>query len=321
MQFILLISSICLILIGGILLYKAFRLKTDKSQQIQKQKSILLDLQEKRNNVNYQLNYLTQEKEKIEKEKDLAFSRLTDLQKDINANFEDRKAKIQEEIKQYKQNVDAAAAMYVDNMQSAYIAAETEYKNKILELKNEKDQVNASLDQVKSSLAAAAAAKLREQEKKQKLNFYKLTISPQDEEDIKLLQDIKIRFHNPLVISKLIWTTYYQKQTTDLCNRILGTEKVCGIYKITDLITDQVYIGQSVDIDRRLKEHIKAGLGIDTTATNVLYKAMLRDGVQNFTFELMQACPKEQLNAKEAYWIDMFSSDKFGLNAQGGNKK
>jgi hypothetical protein len=35
----------------------------------------------------------------------------------------------------------------------------------------------------------------------------------------------------------------------------------------------------------------------------------------------MEACPKEQLNAKEAYWIDMFSSDKFGLNAQGGNKK
>lgn len=48
---------------------------------------------------------------------------------------------------------------------------------------------------------------------------------------------------------------------------------------------------------------------------------MLKDGVQNFTFQLMEACPKEQLNSKEAYWIDMFSSDKYGLNAQGGNKK
>lgn len=321
MQFILLISGICLIFIGGILLYKTFRLKTDKSQQIQKQKSILLDLQEKRNNVNYQLNYLTQEKEKVEKEKDLAFSRLTDLQKDINANFENRKAKIQEEINQYKLNVEAAAASYADNMQSAYAEAETKYQNSISKLKAEQAQILSSLDQVKNSLAAAAAAKLREKEKIQKLNFYKLTISSQDEEDIKLLEDIKSRFHNPLVISKLIWASYYQKQTTQLCNRVLGTEKVCGIYKITDLITDQVYIGQSVDIDRRFKEHIKAGLGIDTTATNILYKAMLKDGVQNFTFQLMEACPKEQLNSKEAYWIDMFSSDKFGLNAQGGNKK
>ena len=313
-QSILIIFGLCLIIAGLILLIKSVHIKTDKTKQIQEQQKILLEIQKKKDTAETQFNRLSQERDKI-------VTHLTKAYKEIETNCQQKKQKIEEEIKQYKQNVDAAAAMYVDNMQSAYVAAETEYKNKILKLKNEKDQVNASLDQVKSSLAAAAAAKLREQEKKQKLNFYKLSLSPQDEEDIKLLQDIKIRFHNPLVISKLILTTYYQKQTTDLCNRILGTEKVCGIYKITDLITDQVYIGQSVDIDRRLKEHIKAGLGIDTTATNVLYKAMLKDGVQNFTFQLMEACPKEQLNSKEAYWIDMFSSDKYGLNAQGGNKK
>lgn len=313
-QGILIIFGLCFFIAGLILLIKSVHIKTDKTKQIQEQQKILLEIQKKKDTAETQFNRLSQERDKI-------VTHLTEAYKEIETNCQQKKQKIEEEIKQYKQNVDTAAAMYVDNMQSAYTAAETEYKNKILKLKNEKDQVNASLDQVKSLLAAAAAAKLREQEKKQKLNFYKLSLSPQDEEDIKLLQDIKIRFHNPLVISKLIWTTYYQKQTTELCNRILGTEKVCGIYKITDLITDQVYIGQSLDIDRRLKEHIKAGLGIDTTATNILYKAMLRDKVQNFTFQLMETCPKEQLNSKEAYWIDMFSSDKFGLNAQGGNKK
>lgn len=289
-------------------------MQSDKTQQIQKQSSILKDIYQQKDAAKEQLKDLIQQQSKI-------IQILEKANQEIEDNGQREKQKVRKEVEQYKLNVDRAAALYVDNIQSLYCEAEEKYKNNILKLKTEQNKVLEGLDQVKSSLAAAAAAKLREQEKKQKLNFYKLSLSPQDEEDIKLLQDIKIRFHNPLVISKLIWTTYYQKQTTELCNRILGTEKVCGIYKITDLITDQVYIGQSLDIDRRLKEHIKAGLGIDTTATNLLYKAMLKDKVQNFTFQLMEACPKEQLNSKEAYWIDMFSSDKYGLNAQGGNKK
>jgi group I intron endonuclease len=59
---------------------------------------------------------------------------------------------------------------------------------------------------------------------------------------------------------------------------------VCGIYKITDLITKQVYIGQSVDISRRWKDHIRYGLGINAPSTNALYKAMKKDGITEFTF-------------------------------------
>lgn len=230
-------------------------MQSDKTQQIQKQSSILKDIYQQKDAAKEQLKDLIQQQSKI-------IQILEKANQEIEDNGQREKQKVRKEVEQYKLNVDRAAALYVDNIQSLYCEAEEKYKNNILRLKSEQSKVLEGLDQVKSSLAAAAAAKLREKEKKQKLNFYKITISPQDEEDIKLLQDIKIRFHNPLVISKLIWTTYYQKQTTDLCNRILGTEKVCGIYKITDLITDQVYIGQSVNLYRPMKNFSQLLLGV-----------------------------------------------------------
>ena len=35
----------------------------------------------------------------------------------------------------------------------------------------------------------------------------------------------------------------------------MAREKICGIYKITNLINGKVYIGQSTNIERRWKDH------------------------------------------------------------------
>lgn len=47
---------------------------------------------------------------------------------------------------------------------------------------------------------------------------------------------------------------------------------------------------------------------------------MQKDGVWNFTFELLEECPKELLNEKERFWIEMYQSNKFGLNTMKGNR-
>jgi len=80
---------------------------------------------------------------------------------------------------------------------------------------------------------------------------------------------------------------------TTLCNNILGINKVSGIYKITNIKDNKCYIGQSVDIATRFKNHAKCGLGIDTPANNKLYQAMEKEGLENFTWELLEKCPKE----------------------------
>ncbi len=94
---------------------------------------------------------------------------------------------------------------------------------------------------------------------------------------------------------------------------------VCGIYKITNMKDDKVYVGQAVDIYKRWCEHCKAGLGIDTPQGNKLYAAMLEDGLENFTFELLEECPREELNRKEAYYISLYNSVQYGYNSIKGN--
>ena len=174
------------------------------------------------------------------------------------------------------------------------------------------------LDDIRNKIAAGVRANLKEQEIKEKENFYRLPLSVEDEEDIKKLNAIKVMLHNPMILSKLIWSTYFQKQTNELCNRVFGSSTVCGIYKITNLNTKQAYVGQSVNIQDRMKAHIKAGLGIEASSTNKLYNAMQREGVWNFTFELLEECPKDKLNEREVFWIETYQSDKVGYNLTRG---
>lgn len=65
---------------------------------------------------------------------------------------------------------------------------------------------------------------------------------------------------------------------------------------------------------------MKAGLGIDASG-NKFYDVMQEQGIDNFTFELLEECSKEQLNEKEAFYIDLYQSLDYGFNSTKGNKK
>jgi hypothetical protein len=47
---------------------------------------------------------------------------------------------------------------------------------------------------------------------------------------------------------------------------------------------------------------------------------MLEDGLWNFTFELLEECPREQLNEKEKFYINLYDSYSYGFNSTIGNK-
>ena len=124
---------------------------------------------------------------------------------------------------------------------------------------------------------------------------------------------------NPRPVYKIIWEGYYRTPTNELVNRILGTNQKTGIYRLTNTKTNMSYIGQAVNIGDRWKQHIKCGLGIDTP-NNQLYHIMKKDGVENFKFELLEECKREDLNHKEKYWINFYKADDFGYNMTKGNK-
>ena len=49
---------------------------------------------------------------------------------------------------------------------------------------------------------------------------------------------------------------------------------------------------------------------------------MFAEGVENFSFEVIEECGRESLNDREIYWIDFYHSREYGYNmTRGGARK
>ena len=86
-----------------------------------------------------------------------------------------------------------------------------------------------------------------------------------------------------------------------------------GIYKITNLIDGKVYIGQGLDIFHRWSKHSQI------PSNSLLHQAIKQDGIENFSFQIIELCEKDQLDEKEKYWIAHFNSYIKSENSNGYN--
>lgn len=94
-----------------------------------------------------------------------------------------------------------------------------------------------------------------------------------------------------------------------------------GIYKITNQINGKCYIGQSTNIQKRLNQHKRYAFDKSGASYNkILYKAIRKYGIENFTFEVLEECSQELLNEQEIYWIDYYNSYNEGYNATYGGE-
>ena len=95
-------------------------------------------------------------------------------------------------------------------------------------------------------------------------------------------------------------------------------QALSGIYRITNLINNKVYIGQSKNIERRYKEHfLKKYRKSDKS---YIHFAILHYGVENFKFEVIKET--YDLNYWEMFLIQIHHSyePEFGYNLTiGGN--
>lgn len=93
-----------------------------------------------------------------------------------------------------------------------------------------------------------------------------------------------------------------------------------GIYKITNNINGKVYIGQSININKRWKEHKRRSQIPNKQYEKYLYRAFRKYGLDNFTFEVLEECPRNQLNDRENYYILLYKSndDYYGYNETSG---
>lgn len=220
---------------------------------------------------------------------------------------------------------------YCDLLDEQYQQIENEYQDNIELLEEKYDElqdervkdiedIKIELQKICDTRAAAIEALKKEKEIEENSHLYSIELNLKEKHDIQTLESIKSELSNPRILSVLIWQTYYRDKVTQLCNNVLGTKQICGIYKITNQKSKECYIGQSVNVQDRWKTHCKCGLGIDTPIGNQLYKSMQEDGLYNFTFELLMECSKVELNEKEKYFISLYDSYNYGYNKTSGNK-
>ena len=77
-----------------------------------------------------------------------------------------------------------------------------------------------------------------------------------------------------------------------------------GIYKIVNRINGKIYVGQSIDIIERWKQHgYKAFNNKEKGYTSAIHAAFRKYGIENFELEVLEECQVSELDERERYWI------------------
>ena len=90
-----------------------------------------------------------------------------------------------------------------------------------------------------------------------------------------------------------------------------------GIYKIQNQINGKIYIGKSVSIESRWKKHQSVYNKPGKSYDFIIYRAMRKYGLENFTFEVIETfekVDKEFISDREIYWISYYDSYHNGYN-------
>ena len=90
--------------------------------------------------------------------------------------------------------------------------------------------------------------------------------------------------------------------------------KIAGVYKITNKITGDFYVGSSKDIEKRWHEH-KSISTQKRQPNSKLYKAMASYGLGNFIFEVFEET--DNLKEREQYWIEQLKPTYNDRHAKG----
>ena len=282
--------------------------QTDCEQQIIANNKLIEETRREVNALQIQRNEISYSLEQSKKEAEIAAKTFLDQQMALAVEQLDHS--LEQIALKYQQDESECQQYYLAAMQE-YVA---QFQKDISIITKSREALQIELDKLQHNVRVAVEAAKREEAKKSETNFYRLTLPESDLYEIAQLRAVEPYLRDKEALNKVIWKVYYEKPYTDLIGRVLGTNVKTGIYKITCLKNQKCYVGQAVNVADRWKQHIKRGLGAEAPTRNKLYPAMLEYGVENFTFELLDECSKDQLDAQEDYWQDYFKAKEFGYS-------
>ena len=215
---------------------------------------------------------------------------------------------------EYEKAKEDAKQTYLETLSDMVTNVISEYGTKSKEL----EEVLVKLEEAHAKADAAVKVNKRAEMEKQQKDFYRIQLSPEDLEEIKRLREVEQYLRQKEPLNKVIYKCYYEKPLTSMIGRVLGNRKITGIYKITNLDNGMCYVGQSVDVADRWRQHVKRGVGAEPVTQNKLYPAMKSIGVENFMFELIEECTGNALTPREKYWTDFYQAQTYGYTVKKG---
>ena len=243
------------------------------------------------------LTFESTERQKLEEQ-------FTELRKQKSENLELQLAKEMNDRRTQAENEHSA---YLANIKNQQEAAEVE----LAKIKTEVGNFQAKQETINQEI-------LRRRELEERSDFYRVCLSEEAIADINLLQEVRKNLKKPEILDKLIYDNYVAKAVLEMIKRVLQNSTCSGIYKITCQETKEVYIGKSTDIKNRWQQHCKTAFNCGTIASSLLHRKMQQYGIENFTFELLEVVPKDQLSEREKFYINFYQTKEVGLNERNG---
>lgn len=305
---------------------KKFRDNLDNLVQSEVQKYTSL----KQNEINDLLSdYKEKELNKIQKEVDLtqvaATAKISALNQQIEAQkalLESEKRHESEQLEAYKDRIKVEISSEINEHQLwEFQQMQTTVNSYIDQVKKWRTEEEKKLEEVKDELKdfqdkrrAVNEEIMRRRAIEEKEEFYRVVLDEKSLHDLALLNEIRSQLSKIDFLDKIIYDNYIAKPVNEMIKRVLNGGAPCGIYKITRLKTGEVYIGQSTNIKNRWQQHAKSCYNCGTISHSTLHTIMKKDGIENFTWELIEEVDKSKLTERERYWINFYDSKKFGLN-------
>ena len=197
------------------------------------------------------------------------------------------------------------------DMANEFNCAYDEYKNELAAIYADINEYRAKRDVINAEI-------LRQREIDEQKDFYRICITENDLTDIELLNSLRQKLNRSAFLDKIIYDTYVSKSVKEMTKRVLGGRDPSGIYKVTNIDTNEIYVGKSVTVATRFANHVKAAYGLDGVADSQFQRALKKYGVHKFTWELLEEVPKDKLGEREKFYIEFFDSKRYGYNERLG---
>lgn len=178
--------------------------------------------------------------------------------------------------------------------------------------------LSREIEEYSAKQAAINEAIMRQRAIDEQQDFYRVCLAPETASDVSVLNTARQNLKKPEIVDKIIYDNYIAKPVLEMVKRVLQNTTCSGIYKITCLKTGEIYIGKSTDIKSRWQQHCKSAFNCGTIAHSLLHTKMKQHGIEQFTFEVVEQVPKDQLSEREKFYINFYQTKETGLNERNG---